>query len=178
MNNHKIVFTGPVGAGKSTAIATLSDIPPISMNRAVSNLVSERKAVTRAALDYGIMHLDGGEHLHLVGISDQDHFDTMWNIFINGGVGLVLLINNSAADPFRELHFFLESFDRFTDQTRVVIGITRMDEYQYPTIVDYHLQLAETKYNIPIFEVDARERRDIALLVEALLYTLDPRLVA
>ncbi len=178
MSNHKIVFTGPVGAGKSTAIATLSDIPPISTDEVVSDLASERKAVTRAALDCGVMHLDGGEHLHLVGISDQERFDTMWNIFIHGGVGLVLLINNSAADPFRELHFFLDAFDRFIEQTQVVIGITRMDEDQHPTIADYHLQLEGTKHKIPIFEVDARERRDIALLVEALLYTLDPRLVA
>jgi hypothetical protein len=31
---------------------------------------------------------------------------------------------------------------------------------------------------LPIFEVDARRREDVSLLVEALLYSLDPGLVA
>ena len=53
-----------------------------------------------------------------------------------------------------------------------------MDESRRPTIADYHLQLEDTDNKIPIFEVDARERRDVSLLIEALLYSLDPGLVA
>ena len=178
MRNHKIIFTGPVGAGKTTAIATLSDIPTVSTDEVASDMTSGHKAQTTVAMDYGIMNLDGGERLHLFGTPGQERFDFMWDILVEGGVGLVLLINNNTADPFRDLHFFLDAFDRFINETRVVIGITRMDEDQNPTIDDYHLQLNGTKHNVPIFEVDARERRDIALLIEALLYTLDPGLVA
>ncbi len=178
MSNHKIIFTGPVGAGKTTAIATLSDIPTVSTDEVASDMTSGQKAETTVAMDYGIMNLDGGERLHLFGTPGQERFNFMWDILVEGGVGLVLLINNNTTDPFRDLHFFLNAFDRFIDETRVVIGVTRMDEDQHPSIDDYHLQLKETKYNVPIFEVDARERRDIALLIEALLYTLDPGLVA
>lgn len=177
-NNHKIIFTGPVGAGKTTAIATLSDILPVSTDEVASDITRSQKAETTVAMDYGVMNLDAGERLHLFGTPGQERFDFMWDILVEGGVGLVLLINNSAKDPFRDLHFFLDAFEKFIDETRVVIGITRMDEDQHPTIDDYHLQLKETKHRIPIFEVDARERRDVALLVEALLYTLDPGLVA
>ncbi len=181
MSNHKIIFTGPVGAGKTTAITTLSDILPISTNEAASDMIRDHKPNTTVAMDYGVMNLDGGERLHLFGTPGQERFDFMWDILIEGGVGLVLLINNNTVDPFRDLHYFLDTFGSFIEQTRVVIGITRMDEDQHPTIADYHQQLEQRRnetYKIPVFEVDARERQDIALLIEALLYTLDPGLAA
>ncbi|MCP4996963.1 MAG: GTP-binding protein [Gammaproteobacteria bacterium] len=178
MYSNKIIFTGPVGAGKSTAIAMLSDIPPISTYGTISDLSRERKAKTRAALDFGVMNLDGGERLHLFGIPNQECLDTMQNIIVEGGIGLVLLINNSAIDPFHDLHLFLDTFGSFIKQTRVVIGITRMDEVRYPTIADYYLQLEERKHTIPIFEVDAREHEDVEVLVDALLYTWNHGLVA
>ena len=109
MSNHKIVFTGRVGVGKTTAIATLSDITPVSTEEAASDMTRDRRAETTVALDYGLMNLDGGERLHLFGTPGQAHFDFMWNILTEGGVGLVLLINNSAADPFRDLLFFLDA---------------------------------------------------------------------
>ena len=171
MSNYKIIFTGPVGAGKTTAIATLSDIPLFSTAEVASEVSSGRKAETTVALDYGVMKLDGGDRLHLFGTPGQERFDFMWNILTGGGVGLVLLINNSAVDPFLDLHFFLDTFDRFIDKVRVVIGITHMDVDQYPTIADYRVQLEASKHNILIFEVDAREYQDMVLLIEAILYT-------
>jgi uncharacterized protein len=178
MSNHKIIFTGPVAAGKSTAIASISDSIPISTDETASDMTKNHKAATTVAMDYGIMNLDGGERLHLYGTPGQERFDFMWDILTQGGVGLVLLINNSTADPFRDMRFFLKAFASYIGETRVVIGVTRMDEEPQPTIADYHLQLTETKHKIPIFEVDARQRRDVALLIEALLYSLDPGLVA
>ena len=137
---------------------------------------SGHQAGTTLALDYGVMNLIDGERLHLFGTPGQARFDFMRDILVEGGIGLVLLINNSATDPFRELHFFLNAFDRFIDETRVVIGITHMGENHHPTFGDYHLQLEGSKHKVPIFEVDVRRRRDVALLIEALLYTLDPGL--
>jgi hypothetical protein len=57
-----------------------------------------------------------------------------------------------------------------------VIGVTQMDLAGRPTLDDYHLQLESSGAKTPIFEVDARAKRDVALLVEALLYSLDPGL--
>ncbi len=177
MSNHKIIFTGPVGAGKSTAIASISDIPPVSTDEAASDMTKNRKAATTVAMDYGVMNLDGTERIHLYGTPGQERFDFMWDILTEGGIGLVLLVNNSRPDPFQDMHFFLDAFGDFIGQTRVAIGVTRMDESVRPTIADYHLQLQQSGHKIPIFEVDARERRDVSLLVQALLYSLDPGLV-
>jgi signal recognition particle receptor subunit beta len=127
-------------------------------------------------MDYGIMNLDKTERIHLYGTPGQERFDFMWEILSEGGIGLVLLINNARPDPFQDLRFFLNAFDDFIAQTRVVIGVTRMDESRRPNIADYHLQLQQRDSKVPVFEVDARNRRDVSLLVEALLYSLDPGL--
>ena len=177
MSNHKIIFTGPVGAGKTTAVSSISDSPPLSTDAAASDMTRNRKAGTTVALDYGVMNLDNSERIHLYGTPGQERFDFMWDILTEGGIGLVLLVNNSRPDPFQDMHFFLDSFKGFIEKTRVVIGVTRTDENARPTIADYHLQLERFERKIPIFEVDAREHKDVSLLVEALLYSLDPGLV-
>jgi signal recognition particle receptor subunit beta len=174
MSNHKIIFTGPVGAGKTTAIASISDVPPVCTGELATDMTKTRKSKTTVALDYGIMNLDGKERIHLYGTPGQERFDFMWDILTEGGIGLVLLLNNSRPDPFQDMLFFLDAFKNFIDDTHVVIGITRTDEKPRPTTADYHLQIKQSGHNIPIFEVDARKKRDVSLLVEALLYSLDP----
>ena len=89
-----------------------------------------------------------------------------------------MLLNNARPDPFHDLQFFLKSFEPFIDKTTVAIGITRTDEAARPTVADYHMQLRDEASKFPIFEVDARRRSDVSLLIEALLYSLDPGLVA
>jgi len=61
MSQYKIIFTGPVGAGKTTAINSISDSPPIKTDAAASDMTKSRKAATTVAMDYGIMNLVGGE---------------------------------------------------------------------------------------------------------------------
>ncbi len=178
MSNHKIIFTGPVGAGKTTAIASISDIAPVRTDEAASDMTKERKPETTVALDYGLINLTGGERIHLYGTPGQERFDFMWDILTEGGIGLILLLNNARPDPFHDLQFFLKAFEPFIDKTTVAIGITRTDEAARPTVADYHMQLQDKASKFPIFEVDARRRADVSLLIEALLYSLDPGLVA
>lgn len=105
MSNYKIIFTGPVGAGKTTAIGSLSDDAPLSTDENASDMTRERKPRTTVALDYGVMKLDGKEKIHLYGTPGQERFDFMWDILTEGGIGLVLLLNNSRPDPFKDMRF-------------------------------------------------------------------------
>jgi signal recognition particle receptor subunit beta len=174
MSQFKIIFTGPVGAGKTTAIASISDEPPIKTDALATDMTKERKAATTVAMDYGVMNLSGGEKIHLYGTPGQERFDFMWDILVNGGIGLILLLDNTRVDPFKDMKFFLESFKGFIGETNVAIGVTQMDLSDKPTIDDYHTQLRELGINNPIFSVDARVRNDVSLLVQSLLYSLDP----
>ena len=174
MSNYKIIFTGPVGAGKTTAIGSLSDIPVITTDEYASDMTQHRKEKTTVAMDYGLMKLDGGERIHLYGTPGQERFDFMWEILTQGGIGLILLLDNTRADPFQDMRFFLNSFDDFIKRTKLAIGITRMDLQAGPGLEDYHAELRKLGMNPPLFEVDARKRIDIVQLVEALLFSLDP----
>lgn len=176
MSQYKIIFTGPVGAGKTTAISSISDAPPIKTDAAASDMTKNRKSSTTVAMDYGVMNLDGGEKVHLYGTPGQERFDFMWDILTTGGIGLILLLDNTRADPFQDMRFFLDAFDKFIKSTAVAIGVTQMDLSNKPTIADYHQQLQTMGLKPPVFAVDAREYNDVSLLVQALLYSLDPGL--
>lgn len=173
MSQYKIIFTGPVGAGKTTAISSLSDVPLISTDASASDMTKQRKAETTVAMDYGIMNLSDGEKIHLYGTPGQERFDFMWDILTVGGIGLVLLLDNSRTDPFQDMKFFLNSFNEFIQKTGLAIGVTQMDVSATPTIDDYHQQLQADGLKIPVFSVDAREKNDVSILVQALMFSLD-----
>lgn len=175
-NDYKIIFTGPVGAGKTTAIGSISDITPIKTDTKASDMTSNKKSQTTVAMDYGVLKLDGGEQIHLYGTPGQERFDFMWDILTTGGIGLVLLINNASENPINDLKFFVNAFSDFIAQTNIVVGVTQMDLAKKPTIEDYRVVLKEMSLNPPLFEVDARQKGDISLLVQALLFTLDPNI--
>lgn len=176
MSQYKIIFTGPVGAGKTTAIHSISDVPPIKTDASASDMTKTRKSATTVAMDYGVMNLADGEKLHLYGTPGQERFDFMWNILTSGGIGLVLLLDNTRADPFQDMNFFLNAFSGFIAETNVAIGVTQMDLSTKPTIEDYCKRLKEIDMNPPVFAVDARVKNDVSLLVQSLLYSLDPGL--
>lgn len=176
MNYNKIIFTGPVGAGKTTAISSISDVTPVKTDALASDMTKQRKPSTTVAMDYGVLNLPGGEKIHLYGTPGQERFDFMWDILTSGGIGLVLLLDNTRANPFQDMKFFLETFETFISATRVVIGVTQTDISPRPTIDEYYLQAQALGLNPPIFEVDARVKKDVSLLIQSLLYSLDPNL--
>lgn len=173
MKKYKIIFTGPVGAGKTTAIASISDKPPVSTNEAASDMTSSRKSQTTVAMDYGIKYLDNGDILHLYGTPGQERFNFMWDILTKGGLGLMLLIDNRRENPFGDLAFYLNAFKEFVDVTGVAVGIVGMDVKAKPTLKDYHQELSRIGYgSLPLFEVDARKKHDVSIMLEALLYSI------
>ncbi|MDD4912014.1 MAG: protein kinase [Sideroxydans sp.] len=178
VRNHKIVFCGPVGAGKTTAISVLSDTSVIGTDQMASDMTRLKKAATTVAMDYGIMKLNETERVHLFGTPGQERFDFMWDILQKGALGLVLLIDNSSKSPLDDLEFYLQVFSELIAKTKVVIGVNFMDSGGATTIEDYHRALLDKKrpfkINPPVFEIDARSKRDMSMLVQALLYSIDP----
>ena len=174
---HKLIFTGPVGAGKSTAIASLSDRPVVATDAMASDETRQRKSTTTVAMDYGVMRLDGGGQVHLYGTPGQERFDFMWDILSQGGMGLVLLVDNARPDPLADLSLYVKRFRKLIDERNLVVGVTRMDVSRQVSLASYHQQLDALGVKAPVFEVDARERADVAVLVEALLYPQQVRMI-
>ncbi|MEX8518604.1 MAG: ATP/GTP-binding protein [Leptothrix sp. (in: b-proteobacteria)] len=172
--DHKIIFTGPVGAGKTTAIASISDIEPIRTDEAASDMTKKRKSNTTVAMDYGMIRLGPKEKVHLYGTPGQERFDFMWDILTKGGIGLILLLDNTRPAPFEDMKFYIGAFREFIESTRLVVGVTQMDARPTPTIEDYVKQMKDLDVAAPVFEVDARRRDDVSTLIQSLLLSLDP----
>ncbi len=168
----KIIFTGPVGAGKTTAIAAISDEPPVQTDVACRGEEKKIKNTTTVAMDYSYIQLDEGRRVHLYGTPGQERFDFMWKILTRGGLGLVLLINNDHKDPVQQMEYYLDAFSDFIRDTGVVIGITRMGVSDAVGIGDYQTRLMERQQVYPVFEVDGRSCGDVTILVHALLAIL------
>src|SRR5512144_2207533 len=97
--HHKIVVSGPVRAGKSTAIQVVSDVPTVTTEARASEATSDLKDLTTVAMDHGALDLDNGDRVHLYGTPGQERFDFMWEILSEGATGLMLLIPNDQPDP-------------------------------------------------------------------------------
>jgi signal recognition particle receptor subunit beta len=176
MHEYKIIFTGPSGAGKTTAISALSDIPPVRTDERASEdgVTRYAKNGITVALDYGLIKLHDNDKIHLYGTPGQERFNFMWEILQEGGLGLILLVDNARPEPFRDMEFFLDAFKDFIHKTQLAVGITRMDLNPRPDIPAYRDKLKALGFSPPVFEVDARVKRDVSLLLQALLYSLDP----
>ena len=176
MIENKIIFTGPVGVGKTTAIAALSDDPPVQTDASASDMTAVRKGYTTVAMDYGVIRLDENTKVHLYGTPGQERFDFMWGILSKGSMGLILLLDNTRANPLKDLKFFLDSFRDLLQDAPVVVGGTKMDLRNQPGVDVYQQYLAQHGLNVPVFEVDARNEDDVKQLVTAMLYSIDPGL--
>jgi uncharacterized protein len=170
---YKIILTGTMGAGKTSAIAAISDVAPIRTEAANTDLESHAKALTTVALDYGEIALPGGDRVRLYGTPGQERFSFMWKILSKGALGLVLLIDSSSPTPLTDLARFLEAFDELAKKSAVVIGITHRDTDLGPPMSEYASLLASRSLTLPVFSIDARKREHILLLVDVLMSSIE-----
>ena len=171
-NSYKIIFTGPVASGKTTAINTISGIPTFSTEEKATDETRKIKQNTTVAMDYGMLTISDGNVVHLYGTPGQERFSYMREVLIEGGLGLILLINNKSSSAFDDIDHYIHSFKDFISKTFLVIGVTHMDTATKPTINQYYDYLANNHKNYPVFEVDTREERDVKILLQSLLYSL------
>jgi len=162
-----------MGAGKTTAIASISDEPPVCTDVSCTGEEASLKQTTTVAMDYSYIQLDDGKRVHLYGTPGQERFNFMWNILTQGGIGLVLLINNDHQKPIEQMERYLDHFGDFINETGVVIGITRMGIADQASIEEYQQRLLQRGQIYPVFEIDGRREPDVKILVYALLAVLD-----
>jgi len=172
IENYKIVFTGPVASGKTTAINSISGISTVSTEEIATDETQQIKQNTTVAMDYGLLEMPNGGRVHLYGTPGQERFSYMRDILTEGALGLILLVNNNSPDPFKDMEHYIEAFSDFINNTSLVIGITHMDKERKPNIKQYCQYFYDREKKYPVFEVDPRNDRDIKILLQALLYSL------
>lgn len=169
---YKLVFTGSMGAGKTTAIGVISEIPPVRTDVANTEGIVD-KASTTTVLDYGEVTLEDGERLRLYGTPGQSRFDFMWDLLGRGALGVVILIDNSAANPLDDLALYADAFGDLVRQSRAVIGIGRTETHPTPDLDEHHRVLAQRGLNVPVLSVDVRRRDDVLLLLNVLFHQME-----
>jgi uncharacterized protein len=177
MNNIKeikFVFTGSVGAGKTCAIKTISEINPIYTDvKSSEKDVLKHKKTTTVAMDYGYLTLQRGDRLYLYGTPGQRRFDFMCHILTKGALGLIILIDNSHENPLDELDYYLNLNAAFLLENPAIIGVTHFDIKDTPCIEDYYAALDERGDSWPVIRVDAREKEDVNILLHVLVAALE-----
>jgi uncharacterized protein len=167
----KIIITGTMGSGKTTAIAAVSDAPPVSTEATNTDLARHTKATTTVAMDYGEVLLADGDRLRLYGTPGQGRFNFMWEILGKGALGVVILVDLSRPDPVADMGEYLTDFANVIRAGSAVIGAGR----EHPSVTTTVLAKAAAQmgFAVPVFSVDVRRREDVLLLLEALFSQIE-----
>lgn len=177
MAEHVILFAGPMGAGKSTAIRALSDIEVVQTEAANSERDRVDKPTTTVALDYGEILLSDEEKVRLYGVPGQKRFEFMWRMLAERAEGMVLLVNADAQDPVAEGLEQLAAFAELAWRGGVVVGVTRSDLAAGPALPDYSraIERAFPGLLVPVFTLDPRDRAHVPLALMTLIANLEMR---
>lgn len=176
MKEYKLVFTGTTGAGKTTAIAAISEVPPVRTD--VENTdASVDKASTTVGLDFGQLSLENGDRLRLFGTPGQIRFDFMWKILVKDAFGIVVLIDNSRPDPIADLDVYVKGFESELLTTPCVIGVGRTENYGYPALDDFSNFLESKNLILPVVPVDVREAADVSMLIDILMAQTEAEMI-
>lgn len=173
MENKKIIFIGPVGAGKTSAIQVVSEIECVATEAKISEKTDVAKETTTVAIDYGRVTTSGDVKAHLYGAPGQSRFDFMWDMLseqiAHDADGVVMMLDNARECPQSDLKYYLDAFSRLIEGKQLVIGVTRSDIQANPAVSDYEQWLSELNVDAPVQFVDARNSSAVYGLVEAIV---------
>jgi signal recognition particle receptor subunit beta len=122
----RLVVTGPVGAGKSTFIRSVSEIKVVDTDRRATDETLLLKKKTTVAFDFGRLQFGPEMALHLYGTPGQSRFDFMWDILIRKAHAYILLVAAHRPHEFREARRIL-GFMGQRSTVPMIIGLTHVD---------------------------------------------------
>ena len=164
----KIVIAGGFGVGKTTLVGTLSEIPPLTTEAAMTTAsvgiddtskVSS-KTTTTVAMDFGRITIDDELILYLFGTPGQDRFKFMWDDLVRGAIGAVVLVDTSRlADCFPAVDYME------TQGVPFIVAVNLFHGKQQHSLDDVREALSVPE-DVPMITTDARDRAStkVALL--------------
>lgn len=172
LQQYKIVFASSMGAGKTEAIRSLSDIPVLSTEALNTDQERHSKLETTVGIDYGEVTLEDDLKIGLYGTPGQSRFDFIWPVICQGAIGAIILIDHNIENPLTEIESYLETFQNYTDN--IAIGITHTDEIKTNQDTSiYKDWLIQQDLYSPLFFIDSRKKEDVLLLLEALITSVE-----
>jgi uncharacterized protein len=166
----KLLIAGGFGAGKTTMVASVSEITPLrteelltQVGAGVDDLTGvEQKTTTTVAMDFGRITISPELILYLFGTPGQDRFWFMWDELARGAIGAVLLADTRRLDTcFPAIDFFERRGIPF------IVGVNCFDGSQLYTVDEVRVAL-DVDPRIPILLCDVRRRESSKDLLIAL----------
>jgi small GTP-binding protein len=166
----KMVISGAVNAGKSEFIKTISEIDVVSTERRATDETSLIKKETTVAMDFGRIAIADDLVLHLFGTPGQKRFDFMWEILSEGMLGLIILVDSTRPDTFRETIRIIDFFNSYRETPYVVAANKQdMDNAWSPDEIRLALRLPKSVKVIPCI---ARDKGQVKNVLLELLYSV------
>ena len=172
MKEFKIIFAGSMGAGKTTAIKSLSESEVVSTDVANSDRQAHSKLLTTVGIDYGQIMLPPDIKIGLYGTPGQERFELVWRIVTEGALGAIVMVDASSPKAPEELPYYVDYFHRHKLKN-IIVGISHCDIPGHLTRDDAAKILSVHNLIFPIFEIDARQKDDVLLLVETLIASME-----
>ncbi|ONI75067.1 ATP-binding protein [Actinosynnema sp. ALI-1.44] len=167
----KIIVAGGFGVGKTTLVASVSEIPPLTTEELLTEASAgiddlagiESKTATTVALDFGRITVSPEYVLYLFGAPGQERFWFMWDELARGAIGCVVLVDTRRLDSsFAAIDFF--------ERRRIpfIVAVNRFDDAERYAVNEIRAALA-VPARVPIILCDARDRASAKLALIRLL---------
>lgn len=171
MVEHKIIFTGSMGFCRSSAVAVVADGDALSTALIKwDNAVD--KAVSEVVFDYSEIALGEGEYLKFYGTCEQDRFSFMWQVFSIGALGVIIVVDDSVADPFQKLAIYVENFRQLIARNACVVCVSNLACNNTRRLDEFAGFLASMGVVCPVVASDVVERQEVLFVLELLLMQL------
>ncbi len=178
--HHRLVFAGPFGVGKTTALRAISDSTVVSTDVHSDEAIQAAlqpggKTTTTVGLDYGEWHLPGDAgRVSLIGIPGQARFEAMWDALLPGASGVVLWVFGDRADGVEECGTWLEILRTRGALTRLAVAVTRVPADDDTATAPFRSLVARYHPTAPVVTADPREPRQVMQAVMTAISSTPP----
>lgn len=173
MQTVKMVVSGAVNAGKTEFIKSISEIEVVSTERRATDDTKMIKSTTTVAMDFGRIAIADDLVLHLFGTPGQKRFDFMWEILAEGMLGLVILVDSTRPETFRETNRIIDFFVSYRD-TPYVIAANKQDRPNAWSPDELRLALRQPPH-VKVMPCVASDRESVKNILLDLLYVIQER---